>query len=298
MTLRKVKAGLLIAFALCLGCIANAEQNISANTKNTLWRVSSEKNSVYLLGSLHILKSDNYPLDNSIERAFDDSQILVLEVDLRSQTDPKTQHMMLAKGMLPEGDSLDKRISKKTYELARAKIAELGLDIAAFKQFKPWFFTMTLVLTKLQTLGFSPQYGLDLHFFKKATQSGKQVLGLETFEQQIDMLDTLSEVSQDELVCQTVKELDILEQEMDTILKAWSTGDIKLLDETMLKSLKEYPAIYKVLITQRNNSWATKIESFLKQEKNYMVVVGAGHLAGRQGLVELLKKKGYSIEQL
>ena len=182
MTLRKVKAGLLIAFALCLGCIANAEQNISANTKNTLWRVSSEKNSVYLLGSLHLLKSDNYPLDNSIDRAFDDSQILVLEVDLSSQTDPKTQHMMLAKGMLPEGDSLDKRISKKTYELARAKTAELGLDIAAFKQFKPWFFTMTLVLTKLQTLGFSPQYGLDLHFFKKATQSGKQVLGLETFE--------------------------------------------------------------------------------------------------------------------
>ncbi len=298
MRLQKMKTGLLIAFVLCFCYIVNAEENQLTKTKNTLWRVSSGKNSVYLLGSLHLLKSDNYPLDDSIDRAFDDSQILVLEVDLRSASDPQTQQMMLAKGMLPEGDSLDKRISNKTYELARAKTAELGLDIAAFKQFKPWFFTMTLARTKFQTLGFNPQYGLDMHFFSKAIQSGKQALGLETFEQQISMLDSLSEINQDELVCQTIKELDTLEQEMDTILKAWSTGDMKLLEETILKSFKEYPTIYKTLITQRNKGWITKIESFLKQKNNYMVVVGAGHLAGNQGLVELLKKKGYSVEQL
>ena len=126
-------------------------------SKNTLWRVSSGGNSIYLLGSLHLLKRENYPLNETIEKAFNDSQTLVLEVDMKSMTDPTTQQMMLSRGMLPQGDSIDKRVSKETYELAKKKTQELGLDISAFKQFKPWFFAMTLTVIKLQSLGFNPQ---------------------------------------------------------------------------------------------------------------------------------------------
>lgn len=303
MTLRKLITGLFITFALSLCFLVNIGTSQETGRKSTLWRVSSGENSVYLLGSLHLLKRENYPLNESIENAFDHSQTLVLEVDMESMTDPRTQEMMLSRGMLPQEDSFDKRISKETYELAREKTQELGLDISAFKQFKPWFFAMTLTAVKLKALGFNPQDGLDMYLFSRAKKSGKQILGLETFKQQLEMLDTLSTVNQDRLVCQTLEDLGVLEQKMDTIVRAWSTGDIKVLESIMLRSFKEYPVLLEKLIIERNKNWVKKIESFLKHKDlkhkdNYMLVVGAAHLAGEQGIVVLLKKKGYSVEQL
>ncbi len=182
MKLRKLITGLLVTFALSLCFILHAGGSQEKGGKNTLWRVSSGENSVYLLGSLHLLKRENYPLNASIEKAFDDSQTLVLEVDMKSMTDPTTQQMMLSRSMLPQGDSLDKWISQETYELASEKTKELGLDISALRQLKPWFFAMTLTVIKLKTLGFNPQDGLDMYFFSRAKKSGKQILGLETFK--------------------------------------------------------------------------------------------------------------------
>ena len=297
-TWRKWITCLSMAFLLSLCILVNIGSSQGKDSKKTLWRVSSGKNSVYLLGSLHLLKRENYPLHEAIEKAFEDSQTLVLEVDMNSMTDPTTQQMMLSKGMLPQGESLDKRISQATYELAEEKTKELGLDILAFRQLKPWFFAMTMTLIKLKTLGFNPQDGLDIYLFSRAKESGKKILGFETFRQQLEMLDTLSTVNQDKLLCQTFKDLDILESKMDMILKAWSTGDIEGLESIMLESFNDYPVLFEKLITERNKNWVKKIESYLKDKSNYMVVVGAAHLAGKQGILELLKKKGYSVEQL
>ena len=298
MTLPKLIRCLFLGFLLSLCLFVNIGLSQETDSKNTLWRVHSKENSVYLLGSIHLFKRENYPLNKAIEKAFKDSQTLVLEVDMKSMTDPVTQQMMLSKGMLPQGDSLDKRISQETYELAERKTKELGLDISALKQFKPWFFAMTITLVKLKSLGFNPQDGLDTYLFARAKESGKQILGFETFRQQLEMLDTLSTVNQDKLLCQTFKDLDILANEMDIILKAWSSGDIKILESSMLKSFNEYPVLFEKLIAERNKNWVKKIESFLKTNNNYLVVVGAAHLAGKQGVVELLKEKGYSVEQL
>ena len=135
-------------------------------------------------------------------------------------------------------------------------------------------------------------------FFTQRRLNPKSVLGLETFEQQMDMLDTMSKINPDDLVRQAIKDLDVLEEELDTILNAWSTGDMDKLEDTILKSFKEFPDIYRVLITQRNKKWIKKIEAFLGEKENHMIVVGAAHLAGKNGLVEVLKKKGYSVEQL
>jgi len=292
--LKKVKTLVLIAFVFFLSCVATAQEA----KHNTLWKLSAGNNTVYLLGSIHILKSNNALINDPIMKAFEDSQTLVFEVDLKTMSGPKAQKAVLAKAMLPVGDSLEKKVNRETYELAKAKTAELGLDITSFNQFKPWFFIMTLAMFKMQELGFSDQKGLDHFFYAKATQSGKKVLGLETFEQQMNMLDTMSAVNQDDLVRQSIKDLDVLEQEMDAILEAWSTGDMNKLENVILKSFKEFPDIYDTLISQRNKDWVNKMEIFLRQKENHMVIVGAVHLAGKDGLVELLKKKGYTVEQL
>ena len=297
MALRKLNISLLIGLTLCCFYYAYAQEEPKVSSKNILWRIGSQNNSVYLLGSIHLLKSDNYPLNDIIENAFEDSQILVLEIDLESMMDPEIQRTMLMKGMFSEGQTLEKSIGKDAYKLAKTKTEELGVDIAMFENFKPWFFAMTLTTMKLQLLGFNSQYGLDFYFFMKAKQTGKQIVGLETPEYQLDLFDKMPSHNQELLVYQTLLELDIIEKEIDTILNAWSTGDARELGTMLLKSFKEYPGLYETLVTSRNKNWMSKIESFLEKKENYMILVGAGHLVGKNGLVELLKNKGYSIEQ-
>lgn len=292
--LRKAKIIFFITFALFFYCNADAGEI----SRGALWKVSEGNNSVYLLGSVHMLKSDGVFFNHQIEQVFNDSQVLVFEVDLKDMATPASQQIILAKGMLPANVSLEKKINKKTYGLARAKTAELGLDIASFSRYKPWFFIMTLTMFKLQMLGFSHENGLDTFYYTKATQSGKKILALETFKEQMEMLDSMSKVNQNHLVCRAIKDLDVLEEDINTIIKAWAAGDINKLNTLILKSFNEFPDIYNVLITQRNKKWFKKIESFLKQKENYMIVVGVAHLAGKEGLVELLKKKGYSVNQL
>lgn len=294
LSLHRAKLVFFVAIALLLSFTVNAGET----RHNALWRVSTGNNSVYLLGSIHVLKGNDNILQGPMGKAFNDSKILVFEIDLKEMTSPDAQQTILAKGMLPPGESLEQKINRETYELAKAKTEEMGLDMATFSQFKPWFFIMTVSMFKINKLGFSVQNGIDSLLYSKAMQSGKKVVGLETFDQQLDMLNTMSRVNQDELVRQALKDLDVLEQELDTILDAWSTGDMDRLEDTILKSFKEFPDIHEALIIERNKKWMKSIESFLGEKENHMVVVGAAHLAGKEGLVELLKKKGCSVEQL
>jgi uncharacterized protein YbaP (TraB family) len=298
MAIRKLKSLLLISLII-VGCYPHhVEEPQIRSSKNCLWRIQSEQNTVYLMGSLHLLKKENYPLHKEIEKAFEDSKVLVLEVDLGEANDPRTQQMMLMKGMFTDGRTLEKAIDEKTYDLAKMKLGELGVDIAPFNNFKPWFFATTLVTIKMQALGFNPELGLDAYFFKKAKQSGKKVIGLETFEYQLGLLDKMSASNQELMVEQSLLELDLIEKEMGSLVQAWSSGDTKGLEDTLLLSFKDFPELYNSLIISRNKKWLEDIESFLRERDHYMIIVGAGHLIGEKGLVELLKKKGYSVEQL
>ena len=281
-------------FLIVSGALA-AEQH--QNAKHTLWEVTTDHNTVYLLGSLHLLKSTNYPLADAIEDAFDDSEVVVFELDLDEANNPAIQLAMLNKGSLPEGVTLQETLNAETYALAAKKANELGTDIALLQGFEPWMFALTLASLKLVALGFDSAQGVDRYFFTKARQIGKPVIGLETMEFQINLFDRLSSADQEAIVHQTLLDLDILEQEMDSIVTAWEHGDVAELDDVLLKSFKEYPTIYRKFIVQRNKKWMKKIRPFFKKTDDYMIIVGAGHMVGDEGLVALLKKKGYRVEQ-
>ena len=152
----------------------------SSCQKSCLWKVVSKDSTVYLLGSVHLLKSDAYPLSQAIERAFGDSTKLVLEVNLDSLNSPDAQQMILAKALLPEGKTLNEVLSPATYQAVRQKVEGLGLDIEALKRMKPWFLSLSLVAMKMQQLGYDAQHGVDRHFFERARKAKKEVLGLET----------------------------------------------------------------------------------------------------------------------
>jgi uncharacterized protein YbaP (TraB family) len=298
MNFRKLKIFIITGVILCCFYSSYAQGKTDALSRNSLWRVTSKDNTVYLLGSLHLLREENYPLSNVIEKAFEESKVLVLEVDLGVTSDPTTQLMMLTKGMFSQGQSLEKSLNKNTYSLARDKVRELGMDITMFNAFKPWYFALTLSTLKLQSLGFNPAYGVDYYFYRKAKTSEKQILGLETLEYQLNLLDKMSSPYQDLLVYQTLRDLETIEKEMNTIVHAWVSGDIITLEKKLLENFLDYPDLYELLVVKRNKNWISRIQTFLAKKDIHMIVVGAGHLVGKDGLLELLVAKGYSVEQL
>lgn len=271
---------------------------LAGTATHCLWRVGNATNHVYLAGSVHLLKKSHYPLPEAIEAAYADSDVLVLEADLSVAQDHEKQMAILKEGMLQGDATLKGALSRSTWTRAEKALAEMGMSIALFNAFKPWFFATTLTAMRLQTLGFSAMDGIDWHFFNRASAERKSIVGLETLDYQVSLFNAIASDDQDALVRQTLADIAHIEEEMDTILQAWSTGDLDAMDRLLLDSFKPYPHIQKLLVTDRNRNWMPRIIDFLQSGKVHMIVVGAGHLPGKQGLLNLLQKQGLKIEQL
>ncbi|MEQ9620030.1 MAG: TraB/GumN family protein [Deltaproteobacteria bacterium] len=298
-TIRPVFIGLLICL-LYAGHLSPALSDNSGNSgnKHFLWRVSSETNNVYILGSLHLLNEKHYPLSEVYENAFDDSRILVFEVDPGVLDEPETARMMLSKATLPRDKTLSGVLSEETYTLTKEKLGDMGVNIIMFSKSKPWFIALTAGMLKLKSMGLNPEYGLDRYFYDRAAEEDKEVVGLETAEYQVDLLASVGGDKQDELLLQTLTELDLMEEEINKLIAAWSSGDDERFETIIFKSYEGYPEIYERLIVERNKNWLPRIEEFTGAGENYMVVVGSAHLVGKDGLINLLRKKGHEVEQM
>ena len=272
--------------------------SLSVQAKSCLWEASSDKGTIYVQGSVHLLKASDYPLAPAIEDAYEKSNVLVLEADMEAMLTVETQQLIMAKAMLKDGQTLQDTLSPEVYRLLTEKLAEAGLPVAVVQQVKPWFAAMTLLLTKMQTMGFDPNLGLDQYFYKKAADDRKPIIGLETVKFQIELFDSLAEGNQDAYMERALKELDLFETMLEELMKAWKEGDIDGLGKLMLESFEEYPGLYDRFVVDRNKSWIRKIDGMVSNKDTHMVVVGAAHLPGEEGLLQLLKKKGYELKQL
>jgi uncharacterized protein YbaP (TraB family) len=296
---RALFIGLLICLTLLWASISTVFAQASAQQKKDfLWSVKSGKGTVYLLGSFHLLKSDAYPLDKNIEAAYKDSPKVVFEADIDNVNTPAFQARMLSQGLYPEGQTLEQNISKETYALLEKKLAEVGLTIDQVSRFKPWLCAVTIAALKFKRMGFDPEYGVDKYFFKKAKEDGKEKLFLETLDFQIALFSDLGSTEAEAFLKQTLKDLEVIETMLPDMVSAWETGDAARLESIMTTNFKDYPDIYDRFIVQRNRAWAGFIEQLLAQGGTTLVVVGAGHLVGQDNLVQLLKDKKYTIEQV
>lgn len=291
---------LLLIFLFQCSCVSVPKAAAPvADQKSFLWSVRSESATVYLLGSIHVAKKDLYPLHPSIEAAFKQSDTLVLEINPAEFDNAQLQSLFFQYGIYPEGETLDRKISKETYALAEKKFGETGLAMAPLKQFKPWVLAVMLQAVELQRLGFDKQYGIDEHFLVRA-QGNKPITAFETVEYQIGLFDSFSDRLQELFLRYTISDLNLLADQMDAVMKGWREGDGSAIEALIFQSMNEEPAlrpVYEKLIYERNRQMAAGIEAFLKTEHRYFVVVGAGHLVGQGGIVDLLRKKGYAVEQ-
>ena len=295
---RVVTFFLFFLFSLVVSTPLYAQQvEEAAPSKSCLWVVETTSNQVFLMGSLHVLKSSAYPLAAEIDRAYASSQRLVFETDIGAMMEPAIQAKMMELGVYPEGQDLFQNISETTRKNLEEKLQGLGLPPAYFSRFKPWFLAVTLTTLELQRLGFNPLYGIDLHFYTKAKADEKELAYLESVEYQLNLLGKMNAQDQKSFLTQTLKDLEISAQLADDMMTAWQNGDADDLYALLFKSFEDHPGLEDRLLTRRNKDWIQQIETMLKEPKNTMVIVGAGHLIGPEGLVELLKQKGYKVKQ-
>jgi uncharacterized protein len=266
-------------------------------SKSCLWEVETASAKVFLLGSLHVLKSSAYPLAAEIDRAYAASQRVVFETNLGAMMEPAILAKMMELGVYPEGQDLFQHISGATRKTLETKLQDLGLPPSNFSRFRPWFIALTLTTLEMQRLGFNPQYGIDLHFYTKAKDDEKELGYLESVEYQLNLLAKMNQQDQNSFLVQTLKDLEISAQLADDMMAAWQNGQADDLYDLLFKSFADHPGIEDRLLTRRNQEWLPQIEKMLKTPQTTMVIVGAGHLIGPDGLVELLEQKGYEVIQ-
>ena len=291
--LSRVALPILVA-AVAVGALA---AHPIAQTRAFAWKATRGQSAVYLVGSVHMLTSDFYPLAPALDTAFKDSDLLVEEADLNEMLSPTTQFSMLSKGMLPAGQTIDQMVSPATMALIN-KHTGGALPIEALRQFKPWFLAMTLEALEWQAAGFDASLGLDKHFFDRAQTEGKGIQGLETTDFQISLFDGMTRDQQDRFLAETLTSVDKEKASVSKLTGAWKIGDAATVERLVMEDVKSDPAIYDRLLVSRNRTWLPKIEALFSRPRHAFVVVGAAHLVGPDGLVSMLKAKGYQVVQL
>lgn len=275
--------------------------SLHLDAKSLLYKLSSNGSTIYIMGSIHLAKPDLYPLDKKITSAYKRSEFLVVEVDPSSQESLLAmQDTMLSSGIYNKNQSLKTELSAKTYKSLEAYTDKRGIPLELIEKMKPWVVMLQVTITEMMRLGYFPELGIDKHFLDKAKLSKKKIIELETAQQQMALLSKDDKAFQDKLLLYTLESMNELEPMLDEMFNAWKKGDMKAFEKIMTLPLKTDASlqdVYADLITKRNYQMTQRIENFIRSKKDCFVVVGSGHLVGREGIVALLRKRGYQLTQ-
>lgn len=266
-----------------------------------LWKVSDADNRVYLLGSFHLLRKDDYPLSPDVDAAFADAEALVFEIPPSELADPSLPLRMMQLATSDPDASLARVLPPDMLERLHARIHALGLPSAQLDHLEPWFVDATLVSVLGQRLGYSSDDGLDRALMVRAAEAGKPVSGLETLDDQLAALDGSPITEQLASLRDFVEEGEGMDRQLDELHAAWRTADIPTLERlTREQMIEKTPVTYRRLNVERNEAWLPKIEALVAKGpgEDALVVVGALHLLGEDGLVARLRERGYRVERI
>ena len=268
---------------------------LPSGNKHMLFRVRGPNGAtLYLLGSVHLLSQDAAALPPQVDTAFERAKTVSLETSFDSVQMRAAELMM--RGRFSNGATLRSTLSPSAVPKVDSLLRSYGLTLDQVNGFKPWFVSMLLSQVAMQKMGFQAQFGVDMQLNARAKAAGKPVLGLESPDFQLGLFDGLSFADQEQMVVDATA--DDAAKDLTTIRDAWSVGNTAALDSLLNRRLESAPGLRNALLTSRNRNWVPKLEQLIKGKDDALVVVGAGHLVGKDGVLELLKAKGYTIEQM
>jgi hypothetical protein len=284
------------AIAALLLCLLSLDARADTG-HHTFWVVKGVRNTVYLLGSVHVLRPSNSDLPPEALRAYAKAKSLVMEIDLN---DASTVAMLAADTnleSLPHGQSLADVLGPSVYERFAAHVRTLGLDPDDFSNFQPWFAAMAMQQAELAQQGFEAGAGVDEQFAQRAAVDHKPIIGLETVDQQLGIFAGLSVEQQRRFLLYMLDDADDTAHSADAVVSAWRTGDVRQLERLLSESAAQYPELFRLLTADRNRRWMPTVTRLLQEPQDYLVIVGALHLVGRDGLVQMLQQAGYPVVQ-
>lgn len=271
----------------------------AARDRSILWAVKGTHNTVYLLGSIHVLRPGDGGLPAAAEAAYADAEQLVMEIDMDdpASADPvELLGAMERTALLPQGTSL-RDVLGDDYASVEGRARQAGVDLAVLDRFAPWLVAVTLMQVELARRGFAPELGIEHSLANRAGEDGKAIAGLETAEQQFAAMGGLPLGQQKRFLMMTLEESAQIDAQLDELLGAWRRGDTEALARLLSAEFEEFPELYRPLTVDRNRAWLDRIEGLLDDRDDYLVVVGALHLVGRHSVVDLLGQRGYEVVQ-
>jgi uncharacterized protein len=277
---------------------ATATAVASAPAHHFLWRISKGRDSLYLVGSLHALNPDDYPLPGVMENAFRHSSSLVEEINLTSVDTASMQREALRMGAYPHGKTLRNELPPAVYEKVTESAHKLGIDMQRLDRLRPWLGSIAILDMQLKQAGYSASAGVDHHFADEAQMSGKHIIGLETPRFQLRLLAHLPAKVQQDMLLQSLEQAMDFNHEMQQLIYAWEKGDTAALEKILKHDFGSYPLAYKLLIADRNRAWMPQLQRLMRGSRHSFVVVGALHMVGTDGLLARFEKAGYKVEQL
>jgi uncharacterized protein YbaP (TraB family) len=269
-----------------------------ASAESSVWQAQKDSSVIYIGGTCHLLRKTDFPLPPEFDKAYKASDVLVFETDIGKIDDPETQQKILLKGMYADGTTIDKHISSETFSMLSKYCASNGVPIDAVKKFKPAIIVITLTTMELMKLGVNSE-GVDKFFYKLAVKDKKEVKKFETIDEQIGFILSMGKGNEDAFITHSISEMKNTKKDYEALMDAWKKGDTEKLYKLMVSGLKtKTPELYKTLLTDRNENWLPIIDTYFKTPEKEFILVGAGHLAGPDGIIEALKKKGCKVTQL
>jgi len=264
----------------------------------SMWQIEGNSNRIYLLGSVHLLREQDHPIPTAINDAYEDAEILIMEVDMDDIDPIEMAGLVNELGMIADGGSLQEIMGPALYGEAVDYASQLEIPIEMLGETEPWLAAITIEQMMMLRIGFKPKYGIEFHLTAMADRDEKEILGFETAREQLEFLDGLSMSAQRSLLMQTLQESLSIEEDINLLINAWRHGDVDYFEETLLTEMRKYPELYKTLVVDRNEAWVEKIKKLTAEKEDYLVVVGALHLVGEDGVPALLSKQGISADQL
>ena len=284
--------------SICFTTVFLTTITTSASADSSVWKVSKGDDYIYLAGTVHILPTSEFPLPKEFDLAYKDSDHIVLEAQLPDPTDQKAQMEMIQSMAYKNGQKLSDVISKENFKKLSDYLATVGINLAELNGFKPGFIVSMMAIMEAQKAQIAGE-GVDAYFAKQAKLDGKTAEYLETMEFQLNLLANIGTGHENELIQSSLAQMDDFKALLEKLIVAWRLGDTEQLNDIVITPMiAEDPKSYQTMFTARNQNWIPLIEQMFTDNNKELVLVGVGHLIGKDSVIAMLKRKGFTITKI
>ncbi|WIO74638.1 TraB/GumN family protein [Porticoccaceae bacterium LTM1] len=271
---------------------------VVASAESPVWKVTKGDEVVYVGGTIHVLNQNDYPLPTVFDTAYQNSQKLVFEVDTEAMNSPQMQQKMAALMMNTSGENWLDLLSEMNRKKLTEEVTKLGLPLGQLSAMNPNFAILMIYQMDMVKKGLVNAEGVEKFYTRQGKKDQKSFGHLETIEQQLALLSKDPDENFDQDVGYFLEKMAETETIWNDLRLAWRTGDFDTLEKLTIDEFKEYPDVYDEFLVERNHNWIPQIEAMFDAEGIEFVMVGAAHLVGEDGVLKLLKEKGYLVEPL